>query len=90
MTTRKRPAPTDRPSRNKTTASEFTALRRPEDGYAAPTLEERREQQLLAELVERGYGITMPCLVCGHPLTAATSLARHIGPRCAAKQAVAK
>lgn len=49
------------------------------------TADERREQQLLEELRELGYGISMPCLKCGHPLTAARSLARHVGPKCAAK-----
>ena len=66
-----------------------SSLHRPEDGYAAPTAEDRREARLRAELQELGYGITVPCLVCRHPLTAAKSLARHVGPKCAAKSAAA-
>ena len=59
--------------------------------HLAPTAEERREQKLLDELRALGYGITVPCLECGHPLTSARSLARHVGPRCAARAtAVAK
>jgi hypothetical protein len=60
-------------------------LYRRQDGFAAPTAEERREAELLAELEELGYGITVPCLVCRHPLTSAKSIARHVGPKCAAK-----
>ena len=60
-------------------------LHRPQDGFAAPSAEDRREAGLLAELEELGYGITVPCLVCRHPLTSAKSVARHIGPKCAAK-----
>lgn len=63
---------------------EFNGHRR-QDGYAAPSADERREQQLLEELRALGYGITMPCLLCGHPLTNAVSLARHVGPKCAAR-----
>ena len=56
-----------------------------QDGYAAPSAEDRREDQLLAELQALGYGITVPCLVCRRPLTAPKSLAAHIGPTCAAR-----
>lgn len=60
-------------------------MTRPEDGYAAPSVEDRREATLLAELREPGYGITVPCVDCGHPLTAPKSVARHVGPKCAAR-----
>ncbi|WP_370375146.1 DUF6011 domain-containing protein [Mycolicibacterium sp. CR10] len=53
--------------------------------HQAPTADERREQELLEELKSRGYGITVPCVDCGHALTAAKSLARHVGPKCAAR-----
>jgi hypothetical protein len=53
--------------------------------HQAPTADERREKKLLNELHALGYGITVPCLECGHPLTSATSLARHLGPVCAAR-----
>jgi hypothetical protein len=86
MATRKRPAPCQesRPSLDTTNASKSIAYRR-EDGYTAPTADERREGQLLDELHALGYGITMPCLLCGHPLSSAASLARLVGPKCAAK-----
>jgi hypothetical protein len=86
MSTRKRPAPRqgNRPSRNTTNVSQSTAYR-PEDGYAAPTADERHEAQLIEELQARGFGITVPCIECGHPLSTEASLARHVGPKCAAK-----
>lgn len=86
MTTRKRPAPRQesRPSRNATSDNKSIGYRR-QDGYAAPTADERREAQLLSELRALGYGITVPCLECGHPLSTEASLARHIGPKCHAK-----
>lgn len=49
------------------------------------TADERREQQLLEELQALGYGVWMPCTHCSRPLTAAKSLARHIGPVCATR-----
>jgi hypothetical protein len=53
--------------------------------HQAPTADERREAKLLAELRALGYAITVPCLVCGHPLTTDRSLALHVGPKCLAK-----
>ena len=65
-------------------------LKRPHDGYQAPTAADRREAALLAELRSLGYGITVPCLICRHPLTAPRSLVSHIGPVCAARMAEAQ
>lgn len=62
-----------------------SSLYRPEDGYVAPSADDRREHELLAELKSRGYGITVPCLICRRPLTSARSLAAHIGPVCRAR-----
>lgn len=83
---RRRPAPPQsRPSRNATYGGNSNRLYRPEDGHAAPTAEDRREADLLAEVRGLGYCIAVSCRVCGHPLTALSSVARHIGPKCAAK-----
>lgn len=60
---------------------EFSA-HRPEDGYAAPTAQERAVQRALDVVMASGYGITVPCLVCGHPLTSARSMAAMVGPTC--------
>lgn len=85
---RKRPATTDRPIRR----HRANGYHESSGDYRFQTLtaDERREQQLLEELQALGYGITMPCSVCGHPLSSARSLARHVGPRCAAKATVTK
>lgn len=85
MSQRKRPAlPQDRPSRNTTNGTDSSLYRR-QDGYAPPDPEDRREAELLAELRKLGYTIAVRCLACGHPLTHPKSVARFIGPRCAAK-----
>ena len=57
----------------------------PDSRHSTPTADERREAQLLAELQNLGYGITIPCQICSHPLTSSRSLALHVGPKCAAK-----
>lgn len=53
--------------------------------HQAPTADERREQQLLDELRALGYSIAVRCTSCNHPLVASRSVARHLGPVCAAK-----
>jgi len=73
------------PQRDLTLAEKSTRLWRPQDGYAPPDPEDRREAELLAELRKLGYTIAVRCLACGHPLTHPKSVARFIGPRCAAK-----
>ena len=82
MTTRKRPAPTDRPSPK--SSADILSIG-PDTWHEAPTADERREANLRAELSELGYSISIPCLVCGHPLTTDRSLSLHVGPKCAAK-----
>lgn len=49
------------------------------------TADERREVELVAAVAELGYRPAIQCRVCGAWLVAAKSVARHIGPRCAAK-----
>jgi hypothetical protein len=62
-----------------------------EDGYTAPTAEDRAVQRAIAVLREHGYGIAMRCLDCQHPITSTASLRRMRGPRChATKTAVAE
>lgn len=92
MSSRKRPAPRqgNRPSRTTTNNPEFS-LYPPEDGYQAPTAEDRAVQQAIEVLRSHGYGIAMRCLDCRHPISSAASLARMRGPLCEARaQAVAK
>jgi hypothetical protein len=56
--------------------------------HQALTAGERREKRLLEELRGLGYCIAVSCLVCGHPLTSARSVALMVGPRCRAKAVV--
>lgn len=57
----------------------------PDRWHSTPTADERREAKLLAELSDLGYTVAVSCLMCGHPLTAARSVAVHVGPKCRAK-----
>lgn len=80
--TRRRPAG-NRPSpRSRTTDSHHSSG---DYRHQAPTADERREVQLLAELRSLGYGIAVSCVVCGHALTSPRSVALMIGPKCRAK-----
>lgn len=83
--TRKRPAG-NRPSPNTTNGYTDSSLHRAEDGYVAPTADERREAELLAELRELGYTAAVRCTACNHPLVAGASVSRHMGPKCHARQ----
>ncbi len=82
MTTRKRPAG-NRPSPKSIAADILDSS--PDRRHSSPTVDERREADLLAELQNLGYGITIPCQICSHPLTSSRSLALHVGPKCRSK-----
>jgi hypothetical protein len=75
---------TDRPLRNHTNSTKNNRYR-PQDGYAAPTAEDRREAALLAEAAELGYRLATVCMDCGHWLANPVSVAAHRGPRCRAR-----
>lgn len=77
------PAPSTTPL-----AAPDSSLYRSSDGYTAPTALERREAELLAELKALGYTVAVRCTACSHPLTASSSVARHLGPKCAAKKVI--
>lgn len=68
-----------------TVASPHSNGHRAEDGYTAPTAEDRAVEAAIAVLRGYGYGIAMRCLDCRRPITSPSSLARMRGPRCAAK-----
>jgi len=65
-----------------------TRIHRAEDGFATPSAEDRAVAQAIAVLREHGYGIACRCLDCNRPITAAASLARMRGRRCAERAGV--
>lgn len=69
------------------TATELTEHRR-EDGFAAPTAEDRADAELLAEAERRGYRLAVRCVDCGHYVVSAASIAAHRGPKCRARAGV--
>jgi hypothetical protein len=86
MTTRKRPALPGRPLRNYTDAAKSNGHRR-QDGYAAPTAEDRADTAVLAAAAQRGFRLAVQCLRCGQWVVAHESVAAHMGPVCRAKVA---
>lgn len=85
--TRKRPAPPQsRPSRNYTNGNHNTAYR-PQDGYAAPSAEDRADTAVLAAAEALGYRLAVQCLDCVHWLANPASVTAHRGPVCRAKAA---
>jgi hypothetical protein len=58
---------------------------RRQDGYAAPTAEDRADLAAVAAIEALGYRIAVQCLDCGHWLANPKSVAAHRGPRCRAR-----
>jgi hypothetical protein len=85
--TRKRVAPSkDHPIPNRTNGvSKYTGHRR-QDGYAAPTVEDRADLAAVAAVEALGYRIAVRCLDCGHWLANPASVSAHRGPRCRARK----
>lgn len=81
------PTPGSRPSYRITEYPKSTAYRA-EDGFAAPTDEDRADAELLAEAERRGYQLSCKCLDCSRPLTDRISVRYHRGPVCRARAGV--
>jgi hypothetical protein len=88
MKTRNRPAPRQerRPSRHHNAASEFIAYRR-QDGWAAPTPEDRADLDVLIAAAERGFRLATRCTRCSKWVVSRESVMAHMGPVCRAKAA---
>lgn len=67
--------------------SHSTAYRR-QDGYVAPTAEDRYEHWLIAEAKAHGYRLSVACLDCRRPLTHPVSVAHRRGATCRARAVV--
>jgi hypothetical protein len=61
------------------------SIPRRQDGFAAPTIDERAEQRLLAAAREAGYRLAIQCLDCRRWLVDPASVAAHRGPVCRAR-----
>jgi hypothetical protein len=87
---RKRPAPPqNRPfPDNSIAAIHSNGHHRRQDGFVAPSVEDRDDTTVLAAAFERGYRIAVQCIDCGHWLINPVSVAAFRGPRCRAKGAV--
>lgn len=58
-----------------------TAHRR-QDGYAAPSAEDRADQAVLDAAAARGYRLAVQCSRCGQWVVAYRSVAAHMVPVC--------
>lgn len=70
-------------------ARQSSHLHRPEDGYAAPTAEDRLDAEAVEAARARGFAVAVPCSRCGQWVVAPKSVALHMGPVCRAKTAEA-
>jgi hypothetical protein len=69
--------------------SDYTSIH----GYQrteAPTAEDRADAEVLAAAAARGYRLAVRCIRCNQWLAAPSSVARHLGPVCFSKMAVAE
>jgi hypothetical protein len=58
---------------------------RHQDGYAAPTAEDRADTAVLAAAEALGYRLAVRCTRCGQWVVSDKSVAAHMGPVCRAK-----
>lgn len=81
----RRPAPATETGSHVTTNVTNSSLSRREDGYAAPTPEDRLDAQVIEAAKARGFSIAVRCTRCGQWVVAAASVAAHMGPVCRSK-----
>ena len=86
MSTRKRPAPTGRPSSNNTNECHKSIALHGHDRVEPLDAEDRADIAVLEAAAQRGYRLATQCTVCGHWLTSRRSLLAHVGPKCSARQ----
>jgi hypothetical protein len=84
---RNRPAG-DRAARTEANLYPYLNGHRRQDGYAAPTPEDRADLEVLIAAAERGFRLAVKCVDCGHWLVSARSIAAHRGPRCRSRVAM--
>ncbi|WP_420871204.1 DUF6011 domain-containing protein [Gordonia amicalis] len=57
----------------------------PDARTTSPTADEIYERAVVQAATDLGYTVSIPCRVCGHPLTAPKSVAAVVGPKCRRK-----
>ena len=51
----------------------------------SPSADDIYETAVIEAATDLGYTVSIPCVVCGHPLTHPKSVAAHVGPKCSRK-----
>jgi hypothetical protein len=87
MRSRRSPGNPARATSTTTIASANSNGHRRQNGYAAPSAEDRADAAVPAAAAARGYRIAVQCLDCGHWLANPVSVAAVRRPRCRAKAA---
>ncbi len=87
MSQRKRLAPAESQPSPKHRANGYadSSLHRAEDGYTAPTSDDRLDAAVIEAAKARGFSIAVRCTRCGQWVVAADSVAAHMGPVCRSK-----
>ena len=85
--TRKRPAVSDRATSTTTTLHPESSLHHRQDGYSAPTPDDRLDAEVIDAAKARGFRLAARCTRCHQWVVAAESVAAHMGPVCRAKAA---
>ncbi|AFM16984.1 hypothetical protein Mycch_2201 [Mycolicibacterium chubuense NBB4] len=62
-----------------------SSLYRRQDGYTAPSIDDRLDAQVIEAANARGFRIAARCTRCRQWVVAAESVAAHMGPVCRAK-----
>ncbi|WP_374193945.1 DUF6011 domain-containing protein [Gordonia sp. SCSIO 19800] len=57
----------------------------PDLRITSPTADEIYERAVVQAATDLGFTVSIPCRVCGHPLTAPKSVAAVVGPKCRRK-----
>jgi hypothetical protein len=82
---RRSPGPRARATSTTPIAANHSNGHRRQDGYAAPSAEDRADTAVLAAAEALGYRLAVQCLDCGHWLANPASVTAHRGPVCRAK-----
>ncbi|MCB1266447.1 MAG: hypothetical protein KDB56_18065 [Mycobacterium sp.] len=68
-------------------ASAKSSLHHRQDGYSAPTPDDRLDAEVIDAAKARGFRLAARCTRCHQWVVAAESVAAHMGPVCRAKAA---
>lgn len=84
MTAKRNPAGANGGARKSTWAADCDK-HNPDLRITSPTADEIYKRAVVQAATDLGFTVSIPCRVCGHPLTAPKSVAAVVGPKCRRK-----